>query len=232
MGFCVAGTCVVAVIATTIVWRTEKINDSRQYKIPLAVQAACPVVLGLLTTVCYESPLWYIQKGKLDHARQVLTGLRNNAAEAVEMELAVFQATVMAEREQREHFHFWDILNRTNLKRTLTAGALLCSSQVGGQILVVSYSTVILVQSGVANPFQITIIITCLQFLGTVVGPTLVDKVGRRPVALCGFSILFVLNMAAGGLAAAGLTTKSQQLGLAAVFIIFAFFNAVSFQSL
>lgn len=38
--------------------------------------------------------------------------------------------------------------------------------------------------------------------------------------------------MAAGGLAAAGLTTNNQRLGLAAVFIMFAFFNAVSFQSL
>jgi MFS family permease len=91
---------------------------------------------------------------------------------------------------------------------------------------------VILVQSNVANPFQVTVIISCLTFLGTIVGPTLVDKAGRRPVALVGFTILFVLNMAAGGLAAAGLTTSSQRLGLAAVFIIFAFFNAASFQSL
>lgn len=90
----------------------------------------------------------------------------------------------------------------------------------------------ILVQSNVANPFEVTIIISCLNFMGTIVGPTLVDKAGRRPVALSGFSILFVLNMAAGGLAAAGLTTSGQRLGLAAVFIMFAFFNAASFQSL
>jgi hypothetical protein len=223
---------VVAIIATTIVWGTEKINDSRQYKVPLAIQAACPVAFGILMLLCYESPLWYIQNGKLDEARRALMALRNNATEIVETELSLYRAAVDAERQRREQSRFWDILNRTHLQRTLTAGALLCSSQVGGQILMQTYSTVILVQSGVANLFQITIIITCLQFLGTMIGPVLVDKVGRRPVALVGFSILFVLDIAAGSLAAAGLTTKGQQLGLAAVFIIFAFFNAASFQSL
>ncbi|ETI24719.1 hypothetical protein G647_04088 [Cladophialophora carrionii CBS 160.54] len=232
VGFCVAGVCVVAIIATTIVWGTEKIDDSRQYKVPLAIQATCPVVFGVLMLFCYESPLWYVQNGKLDDARRALMALRNNATELVETELSLSQAAVVAERERREQSRFWDILNRTHLQRTLTAGTLLCSGQVGGQILMQTYSTVILVQSGVADPFQITIIITCLQFLGTMVGPVLVDKVGRRPVALAGFSILFVLDMAAGSLAAAGLTTKGQQLGLAAVFIVFAFFNAASFQSL
>ncbi len=221
-----------AVIATTIVWATERLNDRRQYMIPLAIQAAFPVAFGLLTLLCHESPLWFIQHGKMDQARESLMALRSNTSESVETELSLFKAAVEADRERREKSRFWDILDRANLKRTLTSGALLCSSQVGGQILMLTYSTVILVQSGVANPFEITIIITCLQFLGTIIGPTLVDKVGRRPVALVGFSILFVLNMAAGSLAATGLKTKSQSLGLAAVFIIFAFFNAASFQSL
>jgi len=134
--------------------------------------------------------------------------------------------------ERRAQGHFWDIFKTANLRRTLTAGALLCLNQVSGLILVSTYSTVILVQSGVGNPFQITVIITCLQFLGTVIGPVLVDKVGRRPVALVGFSVLFMLDIVAGSLAAAGLTTDGQRLGLAAMFILFGFFNSASFQSL
>ncbi|KAJ9617077.1 hypothetical protein H2200_000798 [Cladophialophora chaetospira] len=232
VGFCIAGSCAVGIVATTVVWATERINDTRQYKIPLAIQAVFPVALGALTLLCHESPLWYIQNGKPEFARRTLMALRNDATHVVETEMSLLHAAVMADQQRREQSHFWEILNRANLQRTLTSGALLCTSQVGGQILILQFSTVILVQSGVANPFQITIIIACLQFLGTIIGPTLVDKVGRRPVALVGFSILFVLNIAAGGLAAAGLTTKSQQLGLAAVFIIFAFFNAASFQSL
>ena len=44
--------------------------------------------------------------------------------------------------------------------------------------------------------------------------------------------MLFLIDIAAGGLACGGLKTKSQALGLAALCIIFAFMNSVSFQSL
>lgn len=179
IGFCVAGIAAVGVLSTVVVWACEKIDDKRQYMVPLDVQAACPVVLGLLTLIVPESPVWYAKLGREDAARKVLMSLRNNKAPIVEAELRMFQQALATEAEKTQNIHFWHIFKRENLERTLTAGALLSSAQVGGQILVGTYSTVILVQSGVGNPFQITVIITCLQFLGTVVGPPLVDRIGR-----------------------------------------------------
>ena len=232
IGFCVAGVSAVGVLATVVVWGTSKLTDDRSYKIPLALQAALPAALALLSFLLPESPLWKVQHGKLEEATQILMQIRNNNRNVVEKELVMIQTAVASETERVKNSRFWEILDRENIKRTLTAGALLSLSQVCGQILVMTYSTVALVQSGVANPFQITIIISCTMFLGTVIGPALVDKAGRRPVALVGFTILAILNFAAGGLAAAGLKTKSERLGLAATFILFGFFNAVSFQSL
>lgn len=232
IGFCVAGVSAVGVLATVIVWGTAQLTDSRSYMIPLGLQAALPVFLGLLTLLCPESPMWSLQHGQFSTARETLMLIRNNNQDVVDKELAMMQAAVVAEEERVKTAKFWHILDRANLKRTLTAGALLSLSQVCGQALVLTYSTIALVQSGVADPFRITIIITCLIFLGTLIGPFLVDRLGRRPVALVGFSILAILNLAAGSLAAAGLTTKSERLGLAAAFILFGFFNAISFQSL
>lgn len=228
IGLCFAGVAAVGVLATTVVWGTEKIKDERQYMIPLAIQAAVPVGLCLLTLLVPESPVWDIQHGRLDSARRTLLALRNNRADIVDAEISMYQAA----NERTQASNFWHILDRENLQRTLSAGAILSASQASGQILILTYATVILVASGVGNPFQITVIISSLQFLGTVVGPFLVDKAGRRPVALVGFTILLLLNLAAGSLGAAGLTTETQRLALAAVFILFGFFNAVSFQSL
>ncbi|CAI6088080.1 unnamed protein product [Clonostachys chloroleuca] len=228
IGFCFAGVAAVGVLATTVVWGTEKIKDERQYMIPLAIQAAVPVGLCLLTFLIPESPVWDIQHGRLDAARRTLLTLRNNRADMVDAEISMYQAA----DERTQASNFWHILDRENLQRTLSAGAILSASQVGGQILILTYATVILVASGVGNPFEITVIISSLQFLGTVIGPFLVDKAGRRPVALVGFTILLLLNLAAGSLGAAGLTSETQRLALAAVFILFGFFNAVSFQSL
>lgn len=199
--------------------------------IPLGIQAALPAILCLLTLFLPESPVWDIQHGHLDSARRTLLVLRNNRADIADAEIAMYLAAAAAEQAHQKP-NFWRILDLENLPRTLAAGALLCSSQVGGQILVLTYATVILVASGVGNAFEITVIISCLQFLGTLIGPFLVDRVGRRPVALIGFSILLTLDLAAGSLGAVGLTTESQRLALAAIFILFGFFNAVSFQSL
>lgn len=232
VSFTVAGSGIISVVAVVVVWATEKLNDRRQYMIPLAIQAAAPVVLLSLTLLITESPFWLLKRGRLDEARANLTSIRTDNPMLVGAELSAALVSLHPNEEMTSNMKAIEILKPLHLKRTLTAGALVCLSQVGGQILTQTYSTVILVQSGVANPFKITIIIFLLQFLGALVGPILIDKVGRRPVALTGFVILFIIDIAAGSLACAGLGTNSEALGLASLCIIFAFVNSVSFQSL
>ncbi|KIX03489.1 uncharacterized protein Z518_07042 [Rhinocladiella mackenziei CBS 650.93] len=225
------GSSAVSVIAATVVWATEKINDNRQYTIPFTIQVVVPATLAVLTLFVTESPTWLALRGRMDDARCALKTIRNNNMDLIEAEMRALLALV-ENAKAREDVHFWDILSKPNIKRTLIAGASLSVSQVGGQILVLLYSTVMLVQSGVEDPFLITVIIYLAYFLGGCVGPILLDKVGRRPTALGGFTILFLLDIAIAGLASSGLTTDSERLGLASLFIIFGFFNALVFQSL
>lgn len=171
-------------------------------------------------------------KGRIDEARQVLLSIRAHNVLLVESELSVIQIALQSHAELRASINPWDIFKREHIERTLSSGAPFCLSQVGGQILTGTYATVILVQSGVADPFKMTIIIFMMQFVGTLVGPPLVDKVGRRPVALVGFSALFIIDIAAGSLAAVGLMTPSRSVALAALCMIFGFFNSASFQSM
>ncbi|KAK9436261.1 MFS transporter, SP family, general alpha glucoside:H+ symporter [Metarhizium brunneum] len=231
VGFTVAGSGVLSVVATVVVWATEKLGDQWQYKIPLLVQVVFPATLALLSLLLTESPVWLLAKGRHDDARRNLLLLRGGNAALVEKELALAAAALKSHSEQ-VNVNVWEILKPANLERTISASAPLCLSQVGGQILVLTYSTVILVQSGVADPFKITIIIFLLQFLGTLIGPFLLDKIGRRPVALAGFVVLFAIDVVCGALACAGLATQSQRIGLAALCIVFSFTNATCFQSI
>ncbi|KAK8930436.1 High-affinity glucose transporter HXT2 [Metarhizium anisopliae] len=231
VGFTVAGSGVLSVVATVVVWATEKRRDQWQYKIPLLVQAVFPATLALLSLLLTESPIWLLAKGRHDDARRNLLLLRGGNAALVEKELALAAAALKSHSEQ-VNVNVWEILKPANLERTISASAPLCLSQVGGQILVLTYSTVILVQSGVADPFKITIIIFLLQFLGTLIGPFLLDKIGRRPVALAGFVVLFAIDVVCGALACAGPATQSQRIGLAALCIVFSFTNATCFQSI
>jgi hypothetical protein len=232
VGFTVAGSGAVSVIATVVVWGSEKLADKRQYMIPLGIQALAPVILLFLSLFLTESPTWLLMHGRGEEAKRNLTSLRGGDAALAEAELGVVMVTLRSNDERRGSVKWWEILKPENLERTICSAALLCLSQVGGQILVGTYSTVILVQSGVADPFKITIIIFLLQFAGTLVGPLLLDKLGRRTVALPGYIFLLILDIAAGAIACAGLTTNGQRLGLAALCMIFSFVNSVAFQSM
>jgi MFS family permease len=232
IGLCVASGNAVSVIAATAVWASEKLDNEQQYKIPLYIQVGFPVMLALLTSITEESPAWYMLRDREDKAREALMKLRKRNTEVVETELSLLRVFVTQDRARLQNVRFWEILNKDNLQRTITAGACWSLCQVGGQLLVLVYSTVVLIQSGVANPFQITVIIFLLSLVGGLVGGWLMDTVGRRPVALTGFTILFLLDVAIGGLACGPLSTNSQKIALAALFIIFAFFNSMSFLSL
>ncbi|RFU75025.1 mfs transporter, sp family, general alpha glucoside:h+ symporter [Trichoderma arundinaceum] len=232
VGFAIAGSGAVSVVATVVVWASAKILDKRQYIIPLAIQAAIPVLLLVLSFFLTESPIWLLSQGRTDAAKRSLNSLRGNNSALVELELTTATIALQSKNEKKTAFKWWEILKIGNLERTLSSAALLCLSQVGGQILVGTYSTVLLVQSGVSDPFKITIIIFLMQFAGTLLGPFLLDKFGRRTVALPGYIILFVLDLAAGSIACVGLTNKAKQLGLASLCIIFSFVNSISFQSM
>ena len=229
VGFCVAGTAATGVSATAIVWGTEKLNNHLQYKIPLAIQAGLPGLLALLTLLCTESPTWLALHGKTAEAKASLASIRATDSVYVENEFEILMAAINEDKARRAEARFWDILKKKNLKRTMTAGALLPLYQVSGIILSSTYSTVILVQSGISDPFRMTIVVNCLAFLGVIVGPILLDKVGRRPVALVGFTIMMLLDFAAGGLACAGLKTEHEKRALAGVVIVFTFFANACF---
>jgi MFS family permease len=139
VGFMAAGAGIASVLATVIVWGTEKLNDSRQYKIPLEVQTAAPLALLALSLLLTESPFWLLSKGHLAKARRILTSIRVDNPMLVEAELSAAIASLQSSEDTTSSTNFWEILKPPHLKRTLTAGALISLSQVGGQIICGTY---------------------------------------------------------------------------------------------
>ncbi|KAK9312811.1 hypothetical protein V1524DRAFT_238953 [Lipomyces starkeyi] len=67
-------------------------------------------------------------------------------------------------------------------------------NQISGVILSTTYATAFLPQLGISNPFQLTIAASCCTLAGTIAAPLIMDRVGRRPIALVGMSTLLIID--------------------------------------
>jgi MFS family permease len=184
-----------------------------------------------LTIPLPESPQWLVGKGKTEQARSNLRKLRGFSDEEVDDELRLMELGERSERDLQSHTKFWHIFHRKHLKRTLTAGSFFSLNQISGIILSTTYTTLFLTELGIGDAFTLTIIASCCTLAGTIAAPFVIDRAGRRPTAFVGMSILFVIDVVAGGLAF-DRGNKQATMSIAALAFIFNFFWACSFFSL
>lgn len=224
-------TLISGVCATIVVFGTQRLDSKLSYMIPLAVQCVMPIMLIPLTIFLPESPVWLVSKDRMEQARANLRKLRGFSDAQVDDELRVIKECNDNERDMSANAHFWELFNKQNFRRTITAGSLFSMNQISGIILSTTYATVFLVELGVADPFTLTVIASCCVLAGTIAGPFVVDRAGRRPTALTGMTILMIIDLIAGGLAFNS-SSKSAALAIAALSFLFNFFWAASFYSL
>jgi sugar porter (SP) family MFS transporter len=222
---------IAGVVATVVVEATHQRKNHLAYQIPLAIQCLMPAILIPLTVFLPESPQWLASKGRMKEARCNLRKIRGFTDAQVDDELRVMKMCEDNERALTAHVRFWNIFNRENLKRTITAGALFSFNQISGVILSTTYATVFLTQIGVGQPFTLTVIASCCVLAGTIAAPFTIDLAGRRPTALVGMTILFIIDIVAGTLAFF-MSDRHAAICIAALSFIFNFFWAASFYSL
>ncbi|KAI7781292.1 sugar transporter [Diaporthe eres] len=219
------------VVATCVVFATSTRTDPLSYEVPLAVQCALPALLIPPTAILPESPQWLIGKDKFDQALTALRKLRGNSDAEVADELRVMKLCQDSERSLTTDVSFWNIFDRQNIKRTITAGSFFSFNQISGVFLSTTYATVFLQDINVASPFALTIIAACCTLAGCCIAPLVIERLGRRPLAMGGMGMLFILDVIAGGLAFR-ISEPSYAIGVAACSFMFNFFWGASFYSL
>lgn len=226
-------TIAASVLATTACYLSERTHreDRLSYMIPLAVQACLPFALLTPTFFVCESPSWLISKGRVDEARKTLRSIRGFSNEEVDKELAVMQA-VEEDSRRREKPKFWEIYKPEHVRRTIVGGSIFSLNQCSGIILSTTFAAVFLTQLGVGDPFLFSLIGNLCQFIGTVGAPFVLDNFGRRPTALIGFTFLFAIDCAAGGLAFVAGSNKAATLAIAILSFVFNICWTLSFYSI
>lgn len=238
-------------LASVFVYVTKDINNSGQYRIPIAIQFAWAIILagGLFTLP--DSPRYYVKRGHLEKASASLARLRGQPAESeyIQAELAEIVANDEYERSIIPATGFissWAAcfsgglrVSNSNLRRTILGTSLQMMQQWTGVNFIFYYSTPFLQSTGaISNPFVISMIFTAVNVGSTPLSFYTVEKFGRRPllivgaagmlicqflVAIIGVTVGFnkTFENAAGETRALNNSAVNAQIAFIAIFIFF-----------
>ncbi|KAJ0420341.1 general substrate transporter [Aspergillus carlsbadensis] len=223
-----------AVITACINYGTEGLTTSAAYRVPLGLQLVWPLILGSCLFFLDDAPTFYLIKGQDERAEQSLRRIRRGYSDMeVESELRALRSQ-KALRQEDTDVPLAELFKGVNLRRTLLALSVPNLQQLSGIAFATNYATIFLKQAVPGlDAFVLSIALNVLSLGGSIAGMLLVDRVGRRPLALTSFTILLIINTIVGGLGFADASVDpSVAKAIAAFCLMFGFFYAAGFGGL
>lgn len=216
-------------IAAVITNSTSKIHGDDSWKIPICIMFAFPALALSLAWLLPESPRWLLRQGKFDQAVESLYYI-NGADKDYPAEQEARLLLDMIENAPTKG-SWGELFKGVNRRRTLGGLVAAMAAQLTGQSFASTYGTVFLKQINVMDPFTGTLIKRAGLLGGCIFVITMVEKIGRRRVALTVGTMTTAVLMVMGGLGTIPNATKSQQNGILAMSIIFPCVYMISFGS-
>ncbi|GAA5914242.1 sugar porter family MFS transporter [Sporobolomyces salmoneus] len=219
-------------IASIVVNATKDFSGASSYQIPIGIQFVWAAILGIGLFILPESPRWLLLKGRDEDARRSLARIFKSDpdSQTVNEELAEIAANIHHERSLGTATYldcFRGGPGRNRL-RTLTGCGIQALQQLTGINFIFYYGTSFFRNSGISNPFIITIATNVVNVGSTIPGILAVDKAGRRALLLYGAAGMAVsqLIVAIVGVATSEDNQASQKVLIAFVCIFIAHFAA------
>ncbi|KAF5559807.1 maltose permease [Fusarium phyllophilum] len=151
-------------------------NNKNAYLVPIAVQWALPGVILLTVLFWPESPVWLVQKGKIDQARTALRQLH---------------VTVDEENRQvddKATTTYLDCFRGVDRQRTLICMFLYSCQYLSGLTFVLGYQSYFyqLIGFTAKTAFLLTMLNTAVMVIANSLSWFVVEHTGRRPLAVWG----------------------------------------------
>ncbi|KAK3899291.1 general substrate transporter [Staphylotrichum tortipilum] len=186
-------------LASCVVYATEKRTDTGAYRIPIAIQFAWAIILAGGLLFLPDSPRFFVKKGNLPEATHALSRLRGQpeSSEYIQVELAEIVANEEYERQlipSTTWFGSWAncfkgsvFKANSNLRKTILGTSLQMMQQWTGVNFIFYYSTPFLQSTGaIENTFLISMVFTIINVCSTPISFYTVEKFGRRTILFWG----------------------------------------------
>ncbi|KAF8429799.1 general substrate transporter [Tirmania nivea] len=162
-------------------------NDSGSYRIPIAIQFIWALILSLGMFILPETPRFLIKQGKYDEAAKSMSRLRKLPVDHPVLVEELNEIKANHEYEaQVASGGYMDCIRGDMLKRLLTGMGLQALQQLTGINFIFYYGTNFFKNSGIHNPFLISLITSLVNVFSTLPGLYLVERMGRRNLLLFG----------------------------------------------
>ncbi|BGP19543.1 hypothetical protein JCM10213_000143 [Rhodosporidiobolus nylandii] len=218
-------------MASIVVQQTKDHDSLYSYGIPIGLQFIWAAVLAGGLAFLPESPRYLIAVGKDEQAQAALARILGAApdSEAVAEQYAEIAASVHHVRSLGGTTYI-DCFRNTNRNRlrSLTGIGLQALQQLTGINFIFYYGTAFFKNSGINNPFLITVATNVVNVGATIPGLYAIDKVGRRSMLLFGAIGMTVCHfiVAGTGVGVSEDNQAGQKVLVAFVCIFIAFFAA------
>ncbi|KAK0124914.1 hypothetical protein ONS96_008791 [Cadophora gregata f. sp. sojae] len=179
-------------VANLILKGTGTLDSAWAYKIPFALQFVFPVILLVGLPMCPESP-WYLLRSR--NPNTATSTLAQLGYDNPLKTLAEMQKTITFEEQRVEATTYLDCFRGSDLRRTEIAIGIFSVSQLVGVVFVIGYSSYFFQLAGLTPSvsFSMSVGVSVLGLVGVVCSWFLLNRVGRRPTAMFGTSILVLI---------------------------------------
>lgn len=165
-------------------------TDSTMWQIPVGLQILWAGLLGLGMFTLKESTRWLTSKGRHEEAWASLRWIRADDGPATQAEMEEIRAGVELEAHAREGFRLVEMVQKGNLRRTLTAAAVFTAQQATGATAFAYYGPQyfkLLVKGDSESNLLLTAIFGAIKVAACALFVIFVaDNVGRRWILTAG----------------------------------------------
>ncbi|KAH0383036.1 hexose carrier protein, partial [Aureobasidium melanogenum] len=244
--------CLGVVIAFWITYGTKELSGEIAYRLPLGLQMVCATLLGVCIHFFPYSPRWLASVGRNEEALSLLCKLRRlpDTDARVRTEYEGILAEVEFETAMQEKRHpgvhgiklellSWaDLFTKKVWRRTAVGMGVAFFQQFSGINAFIYYAPTLFESIGQSSEMSLILsgIFNVLQLVAVAVCFLIIDKVGRRPLAIFGgfaacipYAIIAILS---GLFDSSWMTHKAEGWAAVAMAFLFIMIYGVSYSPL
>lgn len=197
------------IIINSVCLGTSELSGNAAWRIPQGLFYVVPSIVATFVWFIPESPRWLLLNNRVDEALDSLRKLRSSGPDTPtpEEELARLQISLAEEKNQGT---YGDLFRGSNRKRTLIAIGSNFFIQATGSPFTAAYGTLFVQSLNSINPFQYSLMSSCINTFVCLVSIYITDKVGRRPLLMLGSLLQVTWLFIMGGVGTVSTPTMAQ----------------------